>query len=88
MSSIKETISIFTDSSGTTPQSSSFQRFILFNPDITTTLVVNVPHYGPHSQTKPTIPKHRQRKGTKVLAAKKKKKIPIVIIIDLTGDGI
>lgn len=74
------------DSLGMTPQSSLFQGFTLFNPTITTPLPLETPPWGPHCQTKPSIPKPKLHNGTKAPMVKKQKSAPTINVVDLTGD--
>lgn len=87
MSSLKQTIAIFTKPSSKAMQSISFQGCTLFNPIITTPLSIEIPHVGPHAQPKLTIPKLKLKRGTKIPTTKKPKTTPIVQILNLTNEA-
>lgn len=59
MSSMKQTIASLIGSSSEVSGSIELQGFLQHNLIITTTLAIVIPLVGPHSQSKPTIPKAR-----------------------------
>lgn len=87
MYSLKQVIARFEGSSGNITQSITFQGFTLFNLIVTTPLSVAIPHIGPHSQPKPTIPKPKQQRGDKKPPTKKLKTSLAIRIVDLTSEA-
>lgn len=87
MSSIKQTIASLTFLSGEASESIELQVFSQYNMIITTCLAIVILPIGPHSQSKPTIPKLRMPKRTKPPIVRKKKSMPAMNIVDLTNEG-